>query len=87
MRRSIPTIRSEAAMKITGIAALEDANLLKREEAPDSVWIGAVVFLEVLREAEERAGFLEELLFEPLEEPVERDLAVPAIISRYLLFP
>ena len=46
-----------------------------------------MVFLEVLREAEERAGFLEVLLFEPLEEPVERDLDVPAIISRYLLFP
>ena len=75
-------------MKITGIAALEDANFLKREEAPDSVRTGAVVvFLEVLREPEERVDFFEVLLFEPLEEPDERDLPVFAIISRYLLFP
>jgi hypothetical protein len=41
----------------------------------------------VLREPEERAGFLEELLFELLDEPDERDLPVFAIISRCSLSP
>ena len=90
-----------------GFATLEEANLLTTSDAPDSWGAGVVVlFLEdEEREAVEReddvvrAGFLEELLFELLEEdlpvPVleellERDLPdleVLAIISRYLLFP
>ena len=82
MRRSIPTIRMTAAMKIRGVAALEVANLLKAAATPVSSGMGAEVLLdEDPREVLERAGFLAGLLFEPAEEPEERDLPVFAIFS------
>ena len=66
-----------------GFATLEEANFLTTSDAPDSWGAGVVVlFLEdeereaVEREADVvRAGFLEELLFELLEE----DLPVPVL--------
>ena len=85
IRRSIPTSRITAAMKISGIAALEAANFLITFAKPDSCAAGAL--LVVLREEFEREDDLEELFFEPLEEEPDVRLPVFAIISRYLLFP
>lgn len=83
-------------MKISGRAALDEANFLKRDSAPDSCGAGADVLLEVERCAEPlleevrceelrwpvvRADLPEELLFVLLDEvPAERDLPVFAII-------
>ena len=82
-------MRSTAAIKMRGFATLEEANFLTTSDAPDSWGAGVVVlFLEdEEREADvERAGFLEELLFELLEEDLPVPvLPEPAIISRYSL--
>lgn len=81
-RRSMPTIRRTAAIKIRGVAAFEAANFLNAAENPDSSGWGAVVLLDVPRELFERAEVLRGLLFEPLEEePAERDLPVFAIFN------
>ncbi len=87
-------MRSTAAIKMRGFATLEEANFLTTSDAPDSWGAGVVVlFLEdeerevVEREVDVvRAGFLEELLFEFLEEDLPVPvLPEPAIISRYSL--
>ncbi len=81
------------AIKMSGIAALEEANLENTEVDVASGWTGAEVFLGVFLEDAARvlfvrADFLEELLFELLDEVFpERDLPVFAIISRYSLSP
>ena len=81
-RRSMPTIRRTAAIKIRGVEAFEAANFLNAAENPDSSGWGAVVLLDVPRELFERAEVLWGLLFEPLEEePAERDLPVFAIFN------
>lgn len=74
-------------MKIRGIAAFEAASLLKAESVFCCTWTGADVLLDVLREEAERVFFLEEPVFELLEEVPERDLDVFAIISRCSLSP
>ena len=82
-------MRSTAAIKMRGFATLEEANFLTTSDAPGSWGAGVVVlFLEdEEREADVvRAGFLEELLFELLEEDLPVPvLPEPAIISRYSL--
>ena len=83
IRRSNPTIRITTARNITGIAALDAANLLITLANPDSSWAGVLlldeaVFLPELERVPER----EEVFLEPpLEELEERDLPVFAIIS------
>jgi len=85
-------------MNMRGLAALEDANLPRMDSCSGSGWTCTEVFRALLREAVvlvllvrvpvERADFLEELLFEFLEEVLpERDFEVFAIISRYSLSP
>ena len=81
-------MRRTAAMKITGVAALDEANFLKPLSRAESFCTGAlfVVLLVVFEREEDFEG----LFLEPLEELLERDLPdleVLAIISRYLLFP
>ena len=85
----MPVIRMTDAMKISGMAAFEEANFEKRDEAPDSTWTGAVFPVE-RREAVERADLEEEPVFALLEEVFpepERDIEVFAIISRCSLSP
>ena len=84
----MPVMRRTAAIKITGVAALDEANFLKPLSREESFWTGAllVVLLDVFEREEDFVG----LFFEPLEELLERDLPdleVLALISRYLLFP
>ena len=87
MRRSMPTMRRTAAMKIIGEEALEAANFLTTATKPDSSCSGAVFLPVVLLVPVERAVLPEVLFFAPLEELVERDLEVFAIISRCSLSP
>ena len=84
----MPVMRRTAAINITGVAALDEANFLKPLSREEAFWPGAllVVRLDVFEREEDFEG----LFFEPLEELLERDLPVLevlAIISRYLLFP
>lgn len=85
-----------APIKIRGIAALDVANFLNREDDSGSVCAGAEVFLELLFVEAEREVLLvpvrevvwEELFFElPEDDLPERDFAVLAIISRCSLSP
>ena len=74
-------------MKITGVAALEEANFLNPLSITESLATGAlfVVLLVVFERVEDFEG----LFLEPLEELLDLDLPdleVLAIISRYLLF-
>ena len=82
-------MRMTLARKIRGVAAFDEANFLKATEKPLSFSTGAGLLLTVLLLEVERAEDLEELFLEELldAEPVERDFELPAIISRYLLFP
>ena len=81
-----------AAIKISGVATFEAANLEKRSVAGASAFEEAEDLEEDLEEDVLRVVFEREDDFEAvffvvaLEEPVERDLVVFAIISRYLLF-
>lgn len=84
----MPVMRRTAAIKITGVAALDEANFLKPLSREESFRTGAL--LVVLLDVFEREEDFEGLFLEPLEELLERDLPdleVLAIISRYLLFP
>ena len=84
IRRSNPTIRITTARNITGIAALDAANLLITLANPDSSRAGVVLLLDeaVFLPELERVPEREEVFLEPpLEELEERDLPVFAIIS------
>ena len=87
MSRSMPTMRRTEAMKMMGEEALEAANFLTAATKPDSSCTGAAFLVEVLLVLVERAVLPEVLFFAPLEELVERDLVVFAIISRCSLSP
>ena len=91
--RSIPVIRMTEAIKMRGMAALEEANLLMTDSSSVSVCTGALV-LAGLRPADELRARLERVVllgapvFALLEDELpERDLELLAIISRCSLSP